>query len=237
LVRGQAGAKEVKGWKAELRRQIAREHKRAAREKLLSLRGEVRHAREKRKLALSQARERCKHDRVALRVKLKAKRAALMQKISAIAARQRKLAHETCSGSIAQARAIKNEVQRARAELAAERQYRRELRAIAQANRQALAEHKATARVRRDESDDEVMQNIPADYVSLWKRVRKGIKGSPRMSRTEAFMQYAEENPHELLETLDDVTDRMVRELERKERAAAQHARSGPSKAAYATPF
>lgn len=229
----------MKGWKRELRSQIAREHKRAAREHLLQLRAQVKHAREKRKLALTHARERCKHDRAALRVKLKEKRAAIMRKLKDIAARQRRLAHETCSGSIAAARRIKNEVEAARAELVAERTYRRELRRIASANRAALAEHRRapTRAERLSESDDEVRQNIPPGYVALWRRVKSGIKGTPRMSRTEAFMKYAEENPHELLESLDDVTERMVRELEKREREAAKRARSAPAPESYATPF
>jgi len=231
----------VKGWKRELRSQIAREHKRAAREHLLNLRAQVKHAREKRKLALTHARERCKHDRAALRVKLKEKRAAIMRKLKDIAARQRRLAHETCVGSIASARKIRDEVAAARAELQAERSYRQELRRIAVANRAALVEHRKSfsprSRERQQESDDEVRQNIPPGYVALWKRVKGGIKGNPRMSRTEAFMKYAEENPHELLESLDDVTERMVRELEKREREAAKRARSAPAPESYATPF
>lgn len=228
----------MKGWKSELRRQIAREHRHAAREKLVSLRAQVKHAREKRKLALAHAKEQCRHDRAALRVRLNEKRALLIRKLKDIATRRRQLARETCTGSIKAARALKSEVARASAELAAERQYRRELRAIARANREGIAAHRrASTRERRHESDDEVLSNIPPDYVSLWKRVKSSIKASPRMTRTEAFMKYAEENPHELLESLDDVTERMVRELEQKERAAARHARSSPPKESYATPF
>jgi hypothetical protein len=48
---------------------------------------------------------------------------------------------------------------------------------------------------RRAESDDEVRSNLPADLVALFERVKGGIKASPRMSRTEVFLQYAEEHP------------------------------------------
>jgi hypothetical protein len=228
---------EVKGWKRQLRKQIAAEHRRAAREHLHKLREQVKHARLHRRDALGEAKARCKRDRLELRVKLKAKRAAIMQKLRDIAARQRKLAHETCSGSLASARRIKDDVERARAELKAERVYRAELRAIAKANRESMASHKkATRSERRAESDDEVRSNIPESYLALWGRVKGGIKASPRRSRTEAFMQYAEENPDELLESLGDVTDKMVRQHEAAERAAAKRFRAGPP--AYApTPF
>ena len=42
------------------------------------------------------------------------------------------------------------------------------------------------------------------------------------MSRTEAFLQYAEEHPHEILEVLEDRTEALVRELEARERNAAR---------------
>lgn len=37
------------------------------------------------------------------------------------------------------------------------------------------------------------------------------------MSRTEAFLKYAEEHPSEVLEAIDDKTDALIRELEQKE--------------------
>ncbi len=50
--------------------------------------------------------------------------------------------------------------------------------------------HCALARIERQaESDDEVRSNIPPELVALFERVKRGIKASPRMSRTEAFLQ------------------------------------------------
>jgi hypothetical protein len=40
------------------------------------------------------------------------------------------------------------------------------------------------------------------------------------MSRTEAFLHYAEEHPDEVLTSIEDRADVLVRELEAKERAA-----------------
>jgi hypothetical protein len=50
--------------------------------------------------------------------------------------------------------------------------------------------------------------------------VKRGIKASPRMSRTEAFLKYAEEHPDEVLVAIDDKTDALIRELEQQKREA-----------------
>jgi predicted RNA methylase len=49
----------------------------------------------------------------------------------------------------------------------------------------------------RAESDEEVRQNIPSGSVEFFNRVRHAIKGSDRLTRTEAFLQYAEDRPDE----------------------------------------
>jgi hypothetical protein len=48
------------------------------------------------------------------------------------------------------------------------------------------------------------------------------------MSRTEAFLDYAEEHPDEALVAIDDKTDALIRELEEQERAARRELRRGP---------
>jgi hypothetical protein len=62
----------------------------------------------------------------------------------------------------------------------------------------------------------------------LFERVKRGIKASPRMSRTEAFLHYAEENPDDVLAATDDKTDALIRELEQQEREARRSLRRGP---------
>jgi len=88
-------------------------------------------------------------------------------------------------------------------------------------NRQRRKEAPRVTRVeRRGESDDEVRANISSELLPLFERVKRLIKASPRMSRTEAFLQYAEEHPDEVLVAIDDKTDAVIRELERQERQA-----------------
>jgi hypothetical protein len=112
------------------------------------------------------------------------------------------------------------------------------MKRIERANRvRALEFKRATKAERRAESDDEVRGNIPAEFVSLFERVKGRVKGSPRMTRTEAFLHYAHEHPDEVLVSLEDRTDQLVRELEERERAAARSARRLPTRADYRAAF
>ena len=158
---------------------------------------------------------------------------------------ERANARQSCSAGLSAARAIKDDVERARAKLAAERAYEAELRRIELANKQRRREEPRGARrgERRSESDDEVRSNLPSEFVPLFERVKSSVRGSDRMSRTEAFMKYAEEHPKDVLEAFDDKTETMIRELERQEREARRELRRGPVRARYsaeelaATPF
>jgi hypothetical protein len=57
---------------------------------------------------------------------------------------------------------------------------------------------KHRAAERRSESDDEVRANIPAELVAIFDRVRSKVRGSPGLSRTEAFTHWIEEHPDEV---------------------------------------
>jgi hypothetical protein len=141
------------------------------------------------------------------------------------------------SSDLAQAKGIADRVQRARAELAAEQSFRAEMRRIERGNRQRARELALQRpRVRgekQSEADDEVRGNIPPELVGLWERVKGKIKGSSRMSRTEAFLHYAEEHPTEVLEVLEDKTEQMIAELEARERDASRALRRPIPKSAY----
>jgi hypothetical protein len=66
---------------------------------------------------------------------------------------------------------------------------------------------------------------LPPELVSLFEKVKRGIKGSARASRLEVFLKYAEEHPHEVLAAIDDKTEDVIRDLERQQREAARHVR------------
>ena len=105
---------------------------------------------------------------------------------------------------------------------------------LAERQLQRRREHQhATYIEKRAESDDEVLQNIGPELHSLFHRVKRGIKSSPRMNRTEAFLHYVENHPNEYLQSIDDKTDALIRELEEQERQARRELRRGPPRARY----
>jgi hypothetical protein len=114
---------------------------------------------------------------------------------------------------------MRGKVERARGELAAENKYQRELRRIERGNRAKL-KARPPAKVRRQETDEEVRGNIPPELAALFDRVKRSIRGSDRKSRTEAFLEYAEAHPDEEWQALEDRTDEVIRELERRQAMA-----------------
>ena len=217
----------------ELRRQIEREHKRAAKAKIADLRRALLDARERRKTALRDAKHRCRAERLAARDRIRAMRVRALEELRIALKAERLAARQTCSVRLGEARAIKDEVRSARTKLHAERRYQADLRRIELGNRKRTVVLRKTAREARSESDDEVRTNLPPELVSLFERVKRSIKGSARASRTEVFLKYAEEHPAEVLVSIDDQTDALIRDLERREREARREMRRGPPRRRY----
>jgi hypothetical protein len=219
----------------ELMRQIEREHRRAAREKLVHLRQQIRDAKQLRRTAIVQAKERCRAERIAARARARELRRRALEELREAVRRERAAARETCAADLAAAHGIADKVERTRAELAAERKYQRELRRIERANRAARLDTKrATRAERRGESDEEVAGNIPPEFLSLWQRVKGRIRGSDRMTRTEAFLEYAHNHPAEVLTALEDRTEEVIRELEAREGQARRELKRKPPREVYA---
>jgi hypothetical protein len=216
----------------QLMREINRDHRRKAKEKIASLRVQLREARHRRKFALRDAKERCRAERIAARERARAMRLRVLEELREAMRAERGGARQACAVRLGEARAIKDDIQRSRAELLAERKYQADLHRIERANRKRRQEAPRMTRIERQgESDDEVRGNIPPDLVPLFERVKRSIKASPRMSRTEAFLHYAEEHPDEVLVAIDDKTDALIRELEGQERQARRELRRGPPRA------
>jgi hypothetical protein len=196
-------------------RDINKEERKKKRALLVELRGQIREARARRKDVLLAAKERCRSERIAARERARTLRLRALQELREAVEADRTAARQTCSVKIGEARAIRDDVERARANHAAQKEYQRDLRRIEAANRQRRKEHPhATHIERRAESDDEVRSNLPPDLVPLFGRVKRAIKATPRMSRTEAFLKYAEEHPDEVLGIVDEHVDALIREFE-----------------------
>ena len=68
-------------------------------------------------------------------------------------------------------------------------------------------------RERDSESDDAVRRDIPPELLSVFNKVRGNIKGSDRKSRSEAFLEWAEENPGEIYVMQEQEAAREIKRL------------------------
>ena len=196
--------------------------------------------RAKRDASLKQTSEQCRADRLAVREKARARRERALAELREAFAQERLLAREACACRKAEVhKTAKDPIERTKGKWEAERKYQADLRRIEQGNRkQHHAVKRAHASERRSESDDEVRSNLQPEYLALFERVKRGIKGSSRESRTEAFLRYAEQNAKELVAALDDDSERVIRELEEQRTKAerALRAHPPPRKASRYTP-
>lgn len=219
---------QAKRERAALLRSIERDLRSKDRARLLALRETIRGHRRSQREAIRRARATC-----ARRRDVPSQRQVLAWQRQA-----KKDARAACDADLSAARKLADPVARSRAEHAAERTHQRQLRAIERGIRQKEKGRPGVRRaVRRQESDDEVRGNIPPELVYLFERVKRQIRGTDRKSRTEAFLEYVEQHPDEQWQGLEDRTDEVIRELERrqampnpKKRARAKKARRGGGK-------
>jgi len=216
----------------ELMREIAREHKRQAREHLLALRDAIRDARAAHQQSLRHAVESCRTARLNARRGASELRARLLLELKVAVAAERQAARQSCKEGRALAAGHKERHHRTRLELAAERQFRREMRQIERSNR-ARRKELTSGRRRgeaQSESDGEVRGNIPPELVALFERVKRSIRGGERQTRTEAFLHYAEEHPREVLVSIEDESEVRLRDLEKQAAGAERAMRAPPSR-------
>lgn len=204
------------------RRRAAREAIRA-REKaeLARLKLELGAAKERRKRLLREARSLCRRGRETLKARIKAKREAL--KLEAAAAR--KAERGACRARKAMARASgARSVAAVKSAILAERKAHRTQRL------QAGEVKRRTAREARQESDDAVLRDIPAELAGVYERHRARFKGSAHQ-RAERFLEWAEENPGEVVALQQADADREVARLVREHTAMAKKSRMRKTKA------
>lgn len=142
-------------------------------------------------------------------VEARAARDAAILKVRGECREARTLLSQSCSARKSQAKTNGNEAIAAlQGRLGEERQFEESMQRAERPQRL-----RSTARERGGESDDAVRNNLAPDMVPVFNAVRKHIKGGPRKSRTEAFLQWAEENPGEVYELMQHDADRYLAQL------------------------
>jgi hypothetical protein len=155
-----------------------------------------------------QAKERRRNVLEALRIELREMKQAERNRCKLRVAR---VAHESEG---ARARAKREQRERAQAEAAARRIERHREKVLRSQKR----------RETQAESDDAVRSNLEPDLVPIFNVVKAKIRARPGMSRTEAFLHWAEENEGEIWAMRDELAERRLRALLAEERRARQGA-------------
>jgi hypothetical protein len=182
----------ARGERRYLQRELARHLKEQDRAKLAELRARIATAKVSKRAALTAARQQCRSARLDLRDRLKLEREQLRDEHRVRRTRGR----TECETGKQTARELGRLGQAAAQQtLREERRLQRDVAAADARGRRV----RSTARERRQEDDDAVRANLPADLVPVFELVKKKIKAGPRRSRTEAFLEWAEENPGEIV--------------------------------------
>jgi len=214
-------------------RQLARETDRA---RLVRAREAVRAARTARRTARARARELCASARQAFKAWRTKRRAWLAAELTRIRERvraeteQRRARVARCCGKEQRERVRAAGDAAIAAALEALEQLREEKRRERTWTRKdSAAPGLARVRERKAESDHEVEANLSPDELIVWKRVKREIKGTPRMSRLEAFQHWAHDHGAEVAQYIADDAEayyaRAVRD-EQRERERAHKPRT-----------
>lgn len=175
------------------------------------LRARINAARVERRTMVHGARMQCREARAALRDRQKLERAAVTQR------HQLERVEERTACATGRSRARARGLER---EALAAHEYRDArvlVRQVKNADRRNVHQ-RSTKRERSQEDDDRVRSNLPAELVPVFDRVSKRIRGSAKRSRTEAFLEWAEENPDEILAVQQAKADAELRALLKEQR-------------------
>ena len=193
-----------------LQRELAEHLREKDRAALALLRAKITAARVERRHRLHAARRSCHGALVALRERQREER----QRLTLDHHAQRERGRTTCLAGKQQARqeglALE---QQAQSEYKDERTFQRQMRRATKPRAE-----RSTVRERQQEDDDAVRNNLPPELVPVFDKHRRMFKGSARRSRTEHFLEWAEENPDEVLLVQQADADKALHDLLKQER-------------------
>jgi hypothetical protein len=174
----------------------------------------LRRARERRKVALGLASRGCARARVDVKAKVIALRAAEHERLKREIKEMRLRARAQCQARKHRIRSAGGSaVQKRSALIRAERQLQAQLKRLEAAAKAKRIRFAASKKERRQESDDAVRGNLPRELRPVFDAMKKTIHGSQRRTRTEAFLEWAEEHPEEVLQMQSHEADREVARL------------------------
>lgn len=115
---------------------------------------------------------------------------------------------------------VREETKGARARARQELEERRRAERDVERAERLHAKKRARVHVVKAESDDEVRGNLDEELVPIFNVVRARVRARPGMSRTEVFLHWLEENPHEVWALREELAEKRLRALIREEQRA-----------------
>lgn len=195
----------MKDWR---RKQAALAIKARERAELEKLRLQLDHAKAHRRALVREVRGLCRRGKETLRVKLKERRRLERERLRRELEAARQAERSACRARRAMARRQGERDVAGAAKALSEARSAQKLHA-----RQAAKRLRSTGLERRQESDDEAERDLPVELHGAWRKLRNRFKGSAKMSRAEAFMHWAHENPEEVVALQSSAADREVARL------------------------
>jgi len=215
--------------KAGIRRQLESDYRAKQRAELRAMKAAISKLKRARGSKLGEARAVCSATVKAVRDASRERFALVVAKARALRDEERERARSSCrAGVVALDADEKRALDDAIRILANERHHQASL-ARWERSAKAREKPKRTGRETKSESDGAVIANLPAELHAVFRKVRKVIKASPRRSRTEAFLEWLEENPGE--------ADAIRFELAEKELSAELRAESKRERARLSPPL
>lgn len=223
----------IRKQKAEIRRASDADLRKRARAYLKELRGRIDAERANRKTKLEEVRAVCRQNLERFRARIAELRAELR---AVIKARREEIARcklARYTTREAADRAVNDAIR----QWADERQLQAEIRRAEGRGRPS----KITAREKRKESDDEVRNNLSAELVPVWEAMKGKIRPTARISRTEAFLQWAHDHSGDVARLMADAAeqqaDRRFADMLEEEKRAAKALERGTRRALEALPL
>jgi hypothetical protein len=215
------------GFRKRATKEARRLQAKIRRETMAELRSKIRANKTQRREAIRAVRRQCRASRVRTRGRVKAFRVSERQRIRETVQSMRDAARAQCKARLARVRELGGrKVDQARREKLAREKLEQELSRIEGRVRRTDKPARGRGREHREESDDEVRGNLSDELVPVFNRIKRSVRGNPRLSRTESFLQWAEENPEEVVHIqafeAEAETARLIRQLREMEREKAQ---------------
>jgi hypothetical protein len=231
-----ATGRAFRAWKERQTRQAIRERERR---ELSTARERVRAAGRAKRAAIREVRAWCRTARRRVREAARAEREAIRSARARLREQSRTLAAryaakrasvlELCGARLAGVKRRGTDEQRkAIGEL---EQLRRDLAVVRQRTKREREESRkrVTAKERARESDDQVRANLPPELLPVFAKYKHQAVAGPRRTRTEAFLEFIEENPDIVEEIAQQRAEALlaadVAELRRQEREQARELR------------